>query len=702
MLTNKLNVTYNFENIDKDFDIFLVEKANKDYYKHNILDSATQDFKAVAVQWSFGAKALVMFRKGEVTEDKFKESITKEYSDVKIQKVDIFDCEQRDKCFYHQDRLLAQLLFNSMRTPKHNEFMYNNLTGKLLYHNPTWRKLNRKTGKIDYIYFLEIVLDPDMYLNLDLKTYKRYEYEGSGLYVIDANTGEFRKKLKSDINAITYKMGSRPNKHFRVDFFNVKEYKYFVNSKLGVMECFLCDVKEKLSRYITVEIVERMDVQKYEISKLEKYGIKESEYGELLQKKGVAIVDENGTEESFELICKLKEELEKYFFVEPTVGKLSRDAYNIRIIHDSEYYDVNDMYDLHNDDMKGYIVQHMTEEVSHFTKDKKDKKDEKCSPAIRKIIQELIIKGDVSDKEISIFDWCRLDSGKEWTFVVRRRAKDIDVDNINNERKVKYYDYYRLRIDKSGKLLFDTYCDMDEDETGEWQKICSAYNTVEIRHYGAKDIVEGLVYSNIRNIQAILLTKEKTLPNISVLMDTLKKSDVNQKVSKQIILEALEGFEKESVKDIEKIFGWREQLLEETEMITKKQIKKILNMRCDAASRFNRYLDKNYGVLIDGELRKGEMEAHYQISNILDIKYEYIENDFLDGEAFKYYVGAKSTNPRLAYPNACCVRKVVSLGDKVEFEEMLPLMAVDFVRNSQYTVLPFPFKYLREYIEQCE
>lgn len=66
MLTNRINVAYNMENIDADFDIFRVEKANKDYYKYNILDSAVYEFKAAAVQWTFGATALVLFRKGEV------------------------------------------------------------------------------------------------------------------------------------------------------------------------------------------------------------------------------------------------------------------------------------------------------------------------------------------------------------------------------------------------------------------------------------------------------------------------------------------------------------------------------------------------------------------------------------------------------------------------------------------------------------
>ena len=45
-----------------------------------------------------------------MTEKQFKESIMKEYEDVKIQKIDLFDSEQCNKCFYFENRLLAQLL----------------------------------------------------------------------------------------------------------------------------------------------------------------------------------------------------------------------------------------------------------------------------------------------------------------------------------------------------------------------------------------------------------------------------------------------------------------------------------------------------------------------------------------------------------------------------------------------------------------
>ena len=700
MLTNRINVTYNMENINADFDVFRVEKANKDYYKYNILDSAVYEFKAAAVQWTFGATALVLFRKGEVTEQQFKESIMKEYEDVKIQKIDLFDSEQCSNCFYFENRLLAQLLINSMRTPKHEAFMYNNLTGKLFYHDPSWKHKDKLTGKVNFIRFLEIVIDPGMYLNLEHKTFKRYDRESNGLYVIDSKTGEFRKKLKTDTNVITYKEGSLPHNHFRVDNFDITDITHFRKSKMGVMEQFLRDVNDNLSKYISIDIVEREDAQQFDISNLEKKGISELEYGEMLQKKGVVIVDENDSEISKDIVAKLQEELEKYYHVKAAVGNLSGDAYNIRIIHDGEYYAENEMHDPHSDNLKGYIVQHITEEAEHFTNIKGS------SPDIKKIVQELIIKGDVRERMISIFDWKRLDSGKDWTFVLRKKIKtkfgeNVEHMNFGNKKAFNYYNYYRLKIDGNGKMEFDAFCDSNQSETEEWNKICYAYDFVEDKHHGVQNHVEGLMYSYIDNIHAILLTREKTLPNISALMDTLIETDAKERVSKEILLKAINDFETEYIAAGEIISEWKNKLSVETEMITKKSIKKILNMKSGTASKFNRFLHQKYGIWIDGELRKGEFEYLYQIGNLLNIKYDYNENDYLDGRAFVYYVGAKGNNKKTKYPNACCMRKVISLGETLEYEEALPLMTVEFVRNSQFTVLPFPFKYLREYIEQC-
>ena len=690
MLTNRINVTFNMENIDADFDIFRVEKSNKDYYKYNILDSAVYEFKAAAVQWTFGATALVLFRKGEVTEQQFKESIMKEYEDVKIQKIDLLDSEQC-KCFQYQKRLLAQLLINSMRTPKHDAFRYSNLTGKLFYHDPAWKYKDR------FIRFLEIVIDPGMYLNLNHETFKRVENESLGTHVIDPKTGEFRKKLKSDTNVTTYKKGSLKHNHFRVDNFDMTDYTHFCKSKMGVMEQFLKDVKENLSKYISIEFMEREDAREFDISNWEKAGISDSEYGELLKKKGVVIVDEIGTEKSKEIVNSLSVELLEHYGVEATIGDLTLESYNIRIIHNEEYYIENELPDPHNN-IKGYIVQHMTEEAEHFTKSKGS------SPAVRKIVQELIIKGDVKEKFISIYDWKRLDSGKSWTFILREKRQTEFGDNTRhvnfaNIEVKNYFDYYRLQIDCNGKMEFDSFCDVNNEISEEWEKICCAYDLIESKQFRVKNKIDGLFYSDIDNIHAIIETREKTLPNITALMDMVRKTDEKQKVQKGVLVQAMDDFELEYQDYHENIKLWKEKLLEKEEIITKKEVKKVLNMKTNVASLFNRFLHEKFGIWIFGEWRKEEFDAIYQIGNLLNIKYEYNDNDYDDGHTFVYYVGAKSK--RTSYPNACCMRKVVSLGDEIEYEELLPLMVVEFVRNNQYTVLPFPYKYLREYIKQC-
>ena len=77
-------------------------------------------------------------------------------------------------------------------------------------------------------------------------------------------------------------------------------------------------------------------------------------------------------------------------------------------------------------------------------------------------------------------------------------------------------------------MEFDTFCDSNQEETEEWSKICYAYDFVEDKHRGGQNQVEGLMYSDIDNIHAILLTREKTLPNISALMNTLMETDAKE------------------------------------------------------------------------------------------------------------------------------------------------------------------------------
>ncbi|MGL4760611.1 MAG: hypothetical protein ACRCWG_04055 [Sarcina sp.] len=59
-----------------------------------------------------------------------------------------------------------------------------------------------------------------------------------------------------------------------------------------------------------------------------------------------------------------------------------------------------------------------------------------------------------------------------------------------------------------------------------------------------------------------------------------------------------------------------------------------------------------------------------------------------------YFVGAKDKGINQKVPRGCLIREVV--GRKEEFEEIVKLLEVEFVKNGQYTVVPFIYKYLNE------
>ena len=64
-----------------------------------------------------------------------------------------------------------------------------------------------------------------------------------------------------------------------------------------------------------------------------------------------------------------------------------------------------------------------------------------------------------------------------------------------------------------------------------------------------------------------------------------------------------------------------------------------------------------------------------------------------------YFVGVIGSGMRRTLHTAANIRKIEPWGDSPNFfDKLLPLMNVKFVRNEQLTVIPFPFKYLREYI----
>ena len=105
LLTNKFIPEYNYENIDRDFDIFKITKESKDFYNTRILDIPSADFNARAVQYLYGASFFVLFGKDSVKESEFRSTLQDLYEDVTVKRINILDEKDRkgfcegDSCF---------------------------------------------------------------------------------------------------------------------------------------------------------------------------------------------------------------------------------------------------------------------------------------------------------------------------------------------------------------------------------------------------------------------------------------------------------------------------------------------------------------------------------------------------------------------------------------------------------------------------
>ena len=92
---------------------------------------------------------------------------------------------------------------------------------------------------------------------------------------------------------------------------------------------------------------------------------------------------------------------------------------------------------------------------------------------------------------------------------------------------------------------------------------------------------------------------------------------------------------------------------------------------------------------------RGKEKRNELLSSCLNIKM------FNDGVSEYYFVGTIGNGMRWLINRAANIRKIEPFEDSIlMFEKLLPLMNVTFVHNGQLTIIPFPFKYLREHLNK--
>lgn len=668
MLTNRFEVTFDYENIKRDFDIYAVTKESKKLYKTNILDLPRAQFHARAVQYLWGATALVLFDKHTVQESVFRTTLQEKYRDVKVTRIDVLNEAERKKWFSKDEYLLLNLFINTLKSPKNQIFCYNNLTGALYYRCSECKWKN-------FIWFLNIHFDYGMLLQLTVTTFMKVTKNGN--YLFDENTGSFRKRLsEDDCRGELYIKHSYLKKHNTVDFIRYRDFQEFCKSKLGVMERFLRDVKEKLGNYLTLNAALPGETT---IVKPKKRSNSDDNIKRLLADYSLNISDCVDSELSKNIIVQLVHKLWEKYHVEVQIGNLQKGMLNLRIIHNVNYYgDHEELHDPHEDDVSGYIVQHVT--VEDFVS---QKTGEISKHGFQKIMEELLIKTDNQQRKMTAFDWESLQLSHPYLFAVRRRDTD-DSDK-------KEYVYYQVKVNPDGSLDYDCFNSKEDVAFEKHEKLIRAYERFAADLYRHGSEIECVMADSEGNYHAIGKTKEFTRPDTSILYDVLCQTQPKAVVPKEKLLSCLDTFIASHEAQKSAALALKTQILQYEDIPTKGRIHKMMNMKSNDNIILNRWLHEECGLWIYSEFKSAASGT--EMKNLEKIQY-YPDN--WDGNSFYYFVGSKN-GAKDTVSRACTIRRVTSETKLITPDFLFSMLAVDFVRHGQYTVIPFPIKYLREY-----
>ncbi len=700
--TNKLIVKFDKNKIQEDFDIYKLSLKPKDgeeenFFEINVLDLPQQEFMARSVVYTYNSSCYVMFDKNTVEKHSFKVAINEEYPDTTVQKLDF----EYDEIY---PNILAKLLFNMLYSSDSN-IQYKNITGKLYYMNRKW--MNKKD--MNSFHCIEVNLDKDMYLELKVRTFSKLKLHKSkdalkkAQYIIDPRDGLLKRKLKNenvDRDLIYIQKSLDPKNRNTVDFLKIRSIDKFYESKLGILSKFMEDVKNELKDYITVEH------GGYDNCSSIKYNPKDSfenkDYASLLNGKDIVVEDLVNTDESKKIIDTIISRLENDYKIKPKKGHLDKSNFNLRIINNKDYYKQNELEDLYNNIDKDTIVQHIT--VEGFTSDEKKKgKSKKNSKnredaIIGKILQELIIKDDINKHQITLADWEKYRYDSDWTFVMRKKVNYT----VGEEEKDKFI-YCKMKIFKDGKFDIEFYDDSEKTEIDENQ-LFSEFDIIEdvynkynehIHKQQKFEGVEGLIYKSIENINVILKTKEFVMPNYDKLKSILEKINPKEMLDVEQIINCIEQFvsNNDNKKKREAENKRRDEFLAELRTFnryeTRRKVKETLKFKSNAEKVLNTYLYQKENILINVPLKGVEGQSKY-FDAVVDIKY--VEHK----DRISYFVGLKEMSDlQFGLNNAVLVREIRG-EEKIEFEEIAKLLQVEFVKYKQYTVIPFPFKYIRE------
>jgi len=592
--TNELSYELNKDALFGKYTILKCETTDK-YIKYGarVLDCPQLDKSVEAVRFTGGRSFYVLMNQRVDAVRSYKKLIedTEEWKSLTVSEVRANDVS---------DDVLLQLLINAVYNYNPEPLKFSNLTGHFYMVNYGLIKKGKIKGveEIKKIPTLEISITKDMRLALNVRTFTsellktkikftRMKFEQYPKYVLD--NGVLRREVLSDKDKKLrrYILRQVEGEKSKIAFLDISNLPTFYKSKMGM----LLNLVEAFNKKYTG--IAKIDFKMLDVSSAINHKTSDNNFEKEIIAKNLAdtkfrIIDATGDGSGEVLANQMIEIFENKYNLKLTVGKrLTSDAYNIRIIHNKDYYaGVDDVHSTYVDK----AVQHIT--VENYVGVAKT--------AVDAVIYEVMIKKDLLDGKISLYDWTRFEFDGDIKFGVCRKVGDITK-------------YFFMCIHPDGSF------EIKEQESNLFKN--DEYNRLAdifLDMYNLGKPIRGIVEDDKGQINVIRDDEYFTIPNIWKIENDLKS---NHKIP-----------------------------------------------------RGDKFRDEYF-------------------SSVNDIRYVDM------GEYALYFVGVIGHGMNRTIRNASLIRRVEPYGgSEIFFEKLLPLMNVTFVRNGQLTVVPFPFKYLNEYL----
>lgn len=590
--TNQLAFKCDYSAIDKQYDIFMVSTTDT-YFKDSslIFDTPLLVDSVCSIRFSYGKAFWVLMHHKDDNKMILKTALDK--SDVG----DKLTIEQQKSSEVYKDSLI-QLLLNSLNHSDNKFLSFNNLTGHLYCFHPKWIKHSHKNNidSIMKVPCVEIRVTHECRIQTYVRTFSavilrkqmnftKKRFEEYPQYVLSLHN-TLRRRLQSD-DGMAYIQRQTGQDRTEIPFLSVENAEKFAESKMGVLTEAVNRFNRKFNGIACLDFYTTNEYTALDYTNSTAKENKNVVFA-ALTKLPVKLIDCVSDDYSEAFCQRIADEFEFLYGLPMKRGKrISLDHFNVRVIHNKEYYE--GMHDPHNDAPRNAAVQHIT--LEDFA--------DNCESAIVTIVHELLIKQDLINRHISLFNWENIESQSNWVF-----GMPFNVSGVNH--------YLFMDIHPDGTF------DIEE------QKL---------------DLFNMGTYSQC----------------VSIFEDNAKKS--------------------EQVKGMIRNGDGKINLIRDTGWFSIPEIESIHQELLNG----NTYL-------------RGKDSRNELLSSCLDVKY------LPANKCAYYFVGTIGNGMRATINRACNIRKIEPYGDApIFFNQLLPLMNVSFVRNGQLTILPFPFKYLREY-----